>query len=427
MFKNHYGVRLRFHNSTIDELVYLNKEVNRGALREKGLDYSYQAYPGGHAYTDGEFRDAVNFVISSFKNPLPKPPRWHHADVYPEFEVWGYHVKSDLHEAGFIDLKGVTKGGMRITSRKWQPDGRLIPGVHIDVTTAPVYNPRTSYTLFDFNETQHSKKASAVTSDADGRINFSVNHGSHQIGIYKKNDLPEIVYIEHNVNGQGIFLDHKKEGKVNLRLLNRGATPGKKIKVTLSSSTEGVTIANPTIELENIPSGEDVWLPSDFRVTASNTPPSDGSPSSVRFNLTFLDNKGNAWEDEFDSPVYFDVPVFTKIGINDGDMGNLGGGNWNNIAEPGEALMIFESSHRTRLYYDDPYIDDEHLQDELAPDKWGGDGFALTSRIHLSKNCPIGHQFKFLACYEEKEWKTIKRNVTWGTFTIVVGKEPDYK
>jgi hypothetical protein len=28
-----------------------------------------------------------------------------------------------------------------------------------------------------------------------------------------------------------------------------------------------------------------------------------------------------------------------------------------------------------------------------------------------------------LASYEVKEWKTIKRNVTWGTFTITVGKE----
>jgi hypothetical protein len=427
MFKNHHGVRLRFHNSTVDELVFLNKEVNQGALREKGLDYTYLAYPGGHAYTADEFKDAVNFAVSSFKNPLPKPVRWHHADLYPEFEVWDYQVKSSLNESGFIDMKGVTRGGMRITTRKWQPDGRLIPGVQIDLKTAPVYDPRTTYTLFDFNETQNSGKRSPVMSDAAGRISFSVNQESHQIGIFKKNDPAEIVFIEHKINGQGIYLDHQKESKMRLRLLNRGATPAKKIKVTLSSSTEGVTIATPTILLENIPSGELVWLPLDFIVTAFSTPPSDGSPSSVRFNLTFSDDRGNTWEDEFDSPVYFNVREFTKIGIDDGDRGIFGGGNFNNIAEPGETIRIFESSHLTRLYYDDPYIDDEHLYDEIAPDKWGGDGFTLTSIIHVSKDCPIGHQIRFLACYEEKEWKLIKRNVTWGTFTMTVGKEQDYK
>jgi hypothetical protein len=85
--------------------------------------------------------------------------------------------------------------------------------------------------------------------------------------------------------------------------------------------------------------------------------------------------------------------------------------------------MVYQSSHRTRLYYDDPYIVDERLHVDLHPDTWGGDGFSLSSLIHISKDCPIGHQIKFLACYEEKEWKTIKRNVIWGTFSITVGKE----
>ena len=86
-------------------------------------------------------------------------------------------------------------------------------------------------------------------------------------------------------------------------------------------------------------------------------------------------------------------------------------------------FMVYEVTHvphRTRLYYDDPYVDDERLYVDLQPDKWG-DGYALSSVIHISEDCPIGHQIKFLARYEVKEWKTIKRNVTWGTFTITVG------
>ena len=66
-----------------------------------------------------------------------------------------------------------------------------------------------------------------------------------------------------------------------------------------------------------------------------------------------------------------------------------------------------------------PILTGNGYYDELQPDKWG-DGYAISSLVHISKDCPAGHQIKFLACYEVKEWKTIKRNVTWGVFTITV-------
>ena len=47
-FGNLHGVKLRFHNSTVGELAPLNREVHQGALREKGLDYIYVEYEGGH-------------------------------------------------------------------------------------------------------------------------------------------------------------------------------------------------------------------------------------------------------------------------------------------------------------------------------------------------------------------------------------------
>ena len=161
----------------------------------------------------------------------------------------------------------------------------------------------------------------------------------------------------------------------------------------------------------------------DFKVTSSSKPPPDGSPFTIRFNVVITDIKGKVWKDEFDAPVYYDVPEFSNIGIDDGDSGIFGSGNGDNIADPGETIMIYQDSHRTRLYYDDPYVDSERLYDELQPDKWG-DGYAISSLVHISKDCPVGHQIKFLACYEVKEWKTIKRNVTWGVFTITVGR-PD--
>ena len=61
----------------------------------------------------------------------------------------------------------------------------------------------------------------------------------------------------------------------------------KGIRVSFSTSTEGVTIVNPAIDLEKLPSGESLWLPVEFKVIASNKPTTDGSPFRIRFNLHY--------------------------------------------------------------------------------------------------------------------------------------------
>lgn len=423
LFKNYHGVRMRFHiGSPREELVHLNTEVLNGALREKDLDFTYKFYPGPHDIGYPEFKEGFDFIISSFKNPLPTPKRWSHIDSYADFNAWGYDVKSNLHQPGFIELRGVTKGGLEISTKKWEPDGGAIPGVNIKVTTAPIYQPGTSYTLLDYNEATKSKKTLNVTSDNKGRINFEVNHEPHQIGIYKANDGPDVAMLEYKVNDSSIFLDSKKESRLKLHLLNRGGKKTEPLKITLSTNKPGVSIGNPVIETTSLAQGQDVWVPVEFKVTAANEPEHDGSPFRVRFNADIVDKKGNSWKEEFDVPVFYDVPAFNDIGIDDGDSEIFGSGDGDNIADPGETVMIYQHSNRTRLFYDDPYIDSERLYDELQPDKWG-DGYALSSLIHISKDCPPGHKIRFLAYYEVKEWKTIKRNLTWGTFTVTVGQE----
>ncbi len=426
LFQNLYGIKLRFVNSTVGELVHLNKEVHQGALREKDLSYVYDIYEGGHSLTANEFTDAFNFIVKALKDPLPKPERWHHADFYPDFNVWGYEVKSNLDEPGFISLHGVTKSGFGITTKKWMPQGRTIPGVNLTVKTSAEYKPNESYNVVAFNQATDQKTVSKVKSDNEGRIQLSFNHEPQQVGIFRKNDPAEIVFLDYEVIGGGAFLNHNKESKLKLRLLNRGGSTGKGLKVNLSTTTEGVVIANPTIDINDLQSSGDSWLSQVFNVTASNTPPEDGSPFRVRFNITITDRGQQVWKDEFDAPVYFDVPEFTEIGIDDGDSEIFGHGNGNNIAEPGEFIMIYQESHRTKLYYDDPYVVSERIHVDLQPDKWG-DGYAVSSVVKIAEDCPIGHEIKFLASYEVKEWKSIKRNVTWGTFTITVGKDPDTK
>ncbi len=423
MFRNLTGIRLRFTNSTNGELVNLNKEVNQAAEREKDLDYEYVVYEGGHHLDEAQFIDAFRFVVASFKNPLPVPRRWNHADLYPDFDVWGYEIRSNLDQPGYIEMHGVTPAGMDIRTKKWEPDGVPIPGVKINVKTPARYKPGTQYTLLDYNVTGDSLKMAGIRSDDQGRINFSVDHQEHQIGIFARNDPADISCVSYKVNGASRFLDHHKVSRMNLRLLNRGGSTAKNLTVTLSTTADSVEILNPTIELTAIEPGHLVWLEPEFRIKADNQPPTNGAPFRVRFYVKVTDHSGNSWTDDMDVPVFYDVPEFTRIGIDDGDSEMFGSGNGNNIAEPGEYIMIYEisnCSNRTRLYYDDPYVDGERLYTEVQPDKWG-DGYTTSSVVHIADDCPPGHVIHFLAKYEIKDWLAIDRQVTWGRITITVG------
>lgn len=425
MFKNLQGVKLLFHNGDeTEELNFLNSEVHNGAKMEAGLDYTYKRYPGPHDLSGAEFKEIFDFAADALHHPLPAPERWHHASLYPNFSVWSYEVTSNLKEPGYIELNGVTKTGMEIRTRKWQPDGKVIHGVNITVKTAPVYQPGKAYHLLDYNVTTNNKNTKTVKADGNGSITFSVNGQDHQIGIYTKNSPAEIVCTGYIVNDTTKFLNHHTVSSMVLQLLNRGGGTSKKVKINISTPTEGVVIENTDIIAEAINSGQVLLAPAAFRITASNAPAKDGSPFYVRFNLVISDNNGRIWKDELEAPVMYDVPVFTHIGIDDGDSGLFGSGNGDNIANPGESIMIYEishGSHRLRLYYDDPYVDEERLYDEIQPDKWG-DGYTLSSVIRISKDCPPGHQIKFLASYEVKDWQAIRRDVTWGKFTITIGK-----
>lgn len=429
-FSGLHGVHLRFHNGTTDPLTYLNEEVNAGALREKGLDYLYKVYSGGHRVDNpGEtmvFEEVFNYVDSCFKSPLPLPERWHHLNLYPKFNVRDYSVSSNLNTPGFIYMKGITKGGMGLRTRKWLPDGPIIPGVNMNVITAALYQPNTEYSLFDFNVTTDSSCTNTVLSDNDGRIKFDINDEEHQIGIHKPNDPAELVYTGYKVESGSQFITQGKQDTIKLQILNRGASSSKRIVAKISTSTKGVEIVNPDIVIGDIEAGTKIWSQTGFIIKASYNAPLNAAPFSVRINIIFKDNQNNQWEDEFDVPVFFDLPPFDNICIDDGRMVDgliLGEGNGDGIADPGETVVIYTSNHRTRSYYDDPYLD--HTKEKIYIEHHSAiweDGFTLTSKIYIKPDCPRGHEITLMSNYETQENNPIKRNVCWGTFKIRVGE-----
>lgn len=429
-FKNLEGVRLRFHNSTADELCKLNLEVHQGALWEGGLDYEYWTFEGGHKVDDpGKtevFEKAMHFVTTAFKNPASKPDHWGHYDLYPQFSVWDYHIKSDKHEPGFIYLKKVSGSGFGLYTHQWLPEGPPVNACLMEVKTAPVYQPGIEYQIKRYSKEDKKVTLETVTSDSEGCLILRVDQNGYEFGIHLQDDPPDLTMVDYQLGNKLRYIRPGLENKLSLTLFSRGAeiAGDHKGSIEIRSQDTTVVVQQEKLKFELHP-GKYLFQSPVFTLWCTKRAPDNAQPAEVKLKVTIqLDSL--SFEDELILPVLFDAPIAGDLFIDDGKRLNdsmpiLGKGNGDGLASPGEQIMVYLDGHRTRLYTDDAFVlhKKEKLVDEVVPAKWP-DGFTLNSVITIDPACPAGHVVEGLACYETKGFMPIDRRLTWSRFKIKV-------
>ena len=444
-FDNLRDVGLLFHNRELCPMTGLNDEVDEAAHWNAQENYEYHKLEGDHKVDDpGEtkvFESAVRFVVNQFDRPAPMHKKWSHYDDCPEFSLWDYTVKSTKNETGFLFLRNVDASGFGFYTHKWLPDGPAVKNCRATITTAPIYEPNGTYEIRIFNGI--SKKMETVNSTAgkDGRLAFNLTGEGSEIGISRKSKPAGFVTTGYQLNQGQRYLRINEPGELTLNLFNRGVQSGAngKLRITLSCEDNSVSIPSPQQEIifnEDQP----VFNSKAFKISSTKTPPKDGSPPWLQMKVE-MDYDTLHSTDNFLLPVFYEVPEFNNILVDDGirrstskspsvnDQARkdsiFGTGNGDGRISAGEQIMLYEKTHRLRLYTDDPYVaaNDEKLADEVLPSFWP-DGFTLSSVVKIADNCPAGHEIEFLASYDTKTWNPIHRTVTWGKVKIKVGARP---
>jgi hypothetical protein len=211
---------------------------------------------------------------------------------------------------------------------------------------------------------------------------------------------------------------------LSITLLNRGGSTyaGKKVQLKIDCADPTVSLFNATHEITMDMNGR-TFQSQPFGLFSTKTPPDDASPAWVKLNVQITcDN--DVFYDALTVPVYYDVPYFTNLKIDDGVFvsgGTFGTGNHNGQAEAAERIMIYENFQRLRLYTDDPYVvtESEILHDQVLPGLWLN-GVTFSSIVKIADDCPAGHTIEFLACYETKTFMPICRKVHWGKVKVTV-------
>lgn len=423
-FKNLEGVNVRIHNGDTDILTFLNQEVYKGALWE-GFPLDYWKFKGGHMVdSPGEtrvFEAAMNFITASFKKPSLFTQNFTHYDLYNNFDVWGYRVESNKQEPGYITLRNVSEQGFGIFTQRWLPSGPVIEDVKIKLSTPPLYIPNTGYKLRTCNRESGVVKNTEIRSDNNGVITFETDGTGHEIGIYRPNDPPYLSFLNYKTSGK-TYLKTGQSDKLFITLFNRSNKITEPIHISIKTRDNSIKLADSIVTLENPGNDAVINLPA-ITLTCNKQPPVHAEPWEIKFYMQISSGK-YVWSDEFVVPVMFDVPYFQNLNIDDGITLRekvFGQGNADGTANKNEKILLYEGNNRLRLYTNDKYVisQDERLADEVIPAIWP-DGYTLSSIIHISPDCPTGHEIECLASYETKTHNPIERRVIWGKVRIRV-------
>ncbi|MDR3713964.1 MAG: alpha/beta fold hydrolase [Puia sp.] len=470
-FINLRQVDTRIHNGNTDILYYLNSEVHEGALWDEQVNLQYWPFIGGHMVDrPGEtkvFGSAMKFITESFKkrsaeaasaagiksrvaasatatassapatatpaaatsaNLRPAAPfapdSWSHYDLYPSFDLWGYQVTSDKRDPGFLFLKNTGQKGFGFYTYRWLPAGPSLPDVHATIVTAPRYIPFVTYHLARYKRSAGTVSFDSLKSDGEGRLLLDCGGAGEEIGVYRPTDDPEFVFLDYSLRGLHHYLPVGKTDELRIRLFNRGGENRlpSQIQIRIRTKDPSVKFADSTVTIKVYPGQRILELPS-FVFSCNKKPPPHAEPADIRFHLT-IGTPASSTRDEFTAPVFFQAPAFDSIRVDDGRLIRdtiMGSGNGNGIAEAGERVLLYQGSHRLRLYTEDPWVPPgkERLADEMIPGRWP-DGFTLSSVVELSPDCPDGHTVEFLAGYETKTFNPIERKLTWGRVRLTV-------
>ena len=401
-YRNYEGVRTRIVLGSRDFIRWYHRRMN--AIWDYTRPYHESAEFDSTHGTPGMAK-TLAFHMEAFRNPLPRPARWHHVDVYPDFEVWGYKVSTNRREPGYTILENVSSAGFRSSVRSWLPDGSLLPATTVRIVTSPVYRRGGAYTITDVavgsKAVSHRQNA-----DSEGRLHFVLSGARHDVGIHETGKAV-LTVAGWNVAGAPWAIAGKPV-QLQLSILNKGAHAANGITAVLSSRGPDIAITQKTFSIQRLASGTQAAGAVRFIVA-------DPSREVVAFKLRLTATDAAATEVPVEVPFRRDVARIVDFRVMDGSelplwrkaihkaVEKLGSGNADGVANPGERIAIAvpdgDAYRAVELFTSDPCVDNsKRILDDWAEYDHVGEAAKISLPL-IQPNCPDGHEIPFFLRY----------------------------
>ncbi|MGH9851741.1 MAG: alpha/beta hydrolase, partial [Blastocatellia bacterium] len=149
---NHTRTKVRLVRASGDYISQYHEETREAYARadEVAFEYRRDEY---HRHWATSIAETFEFHWRAFADSAldNAPEIWSHDNAHATFEVWNYRVQTEGVEPGLTCLEDVQQNGLRVTTRRWAPDGPPVIERRLTITTAPLYQASAPYLLLDYN------------------------------------------------------------------------------------------------------------------------------------------------------------------------------------------------------------------------------------------------------------------------------------
>ncbi|MFN7992518.1 MAG: alpha/beta hydrolase-fold protein [Bryobacteraceae bacterium] len=394
MYGNYEGMRTRLVTGSRDFIQFYHRQMNAIWQYTRSW-HETEEFDSDHG-TPGMAK-TFDFHMNAFTHPLPRPAVWNHADVYPNFVVWGWDVATDRKQPGFTALENVSASGFRCTVREWLPDGAAIPKVRVSISTDGIYPPRKPQTVTMLRVRDGNFRKETITANPDGRLNLELTGDEYEVGI---GSGPLLALTGYQLD-KAPWAVAGGTISVKMRIWNKGAAPTHAAALRWISPNAGVEFTPASTPLPVIAPGSSAEVPLSILVR-------DPKRAVVRVVAVQGDSRYT-----LDIPLFPPAAPFPDFRIADGQSVKLfqhaiektqlpiGDGNGDGRANPGERIAILiPEDDRYRLA--ELFTNDACVDNTLrAFDDWSDyDHVGASAKYSLPlirQDCPAGHVVHALA------------------------------
>jgi pimeloyl-ACP methyl ester carboxylesterase len=403
--RNHEETMVRLVRASGDYISQYTEETHLAYARAPRVTFEFRQ-DEYHRHWATSIGETFDFHMRAFAHSALDrvPVEWSHADPYQHFSVWGYEVTSTGPGAAITYLDDVNQGGLRVSTRKWAPDGPPAERA-ITIVTPPLYRAGAVYTA----------GAERITADAHGRLMLHTDGAGRQISIQGPGTGEQELVLLPFTAKDVWRVAPDSEVHLPVRIYNPRTTAFKDLTVSVKSGYPTVQLHSAQARVAELQPGETVDLAAQLtaRFVAG-----DGYFAPARLTVDI----GGKTHDvdiaiapaKMDKPLAVEIldgrsvtlPVFRQKG-NQGGGGPIqrsvheGRGNGNGILEPGEEATIwvkldqgmdpFDKGnwYRAKIYSDSPWLTEVADIAEPKQLEWTS-AKERTSVVRLSPDTPRG-------------------------------------
>ena len=395
-FRDNYGgVRTRLVTGKRDFIRFYHRRLN--AIWSLGPgSHETEEFDSEHGFP--EVAKTLDFHLGAFAKPLPKPDAITHADVYPNFTVWGWEVTSDRRQPGFTMIENASTAGFRCAVREWAPGGSTIPGVKLSVTTPPrSFVQASSHTVAYLRLRDGYLRRATLKADTQGRLSFDLDGDAWQVAIGE----PAVPLVTgYEIDGAS-WATASQPVHLKVKFSNLASQRSATAAISWQSPDPDVRFDVPASRLFALGPGESATVP----VTVSVSDPARP--------LVHIEAVSGNQRSALELPLYPPTEPFSKFLIADGRAMDifqkatadsaltLGEGNGDGYAAPGEAFAVLipdgSAFRAAELFTNDACVDTSvRVSDPWSDyDHTGASAKYTVARIR--PECQPGHPVHLLA------------------------------